>query len=175
MIIWTLFSSCWKVDSSREDSAVEQLLLESLITTMVGNDEVTSTAHAFLQANSGVDVCQKLLNTWNRWDASPVIGRIIAALACKYLSTVYRIFYSYLFSSLRPSTRKILALAAEVKTLENDKEHLRFNLARAEEEVSSTWLIIYSINGALPIDKLFSSMCLGESIVWGKWSIAQGE
>ncbi|KAI8550320.1 hypothetical protein RHMOL_Rhmol06G0096200 [Rhododendron molle] len=90
------------VDSSREGSAVEQLLLESLITTMVGNDEVTSTAHAFLQANSGVDVCQKLLNTWN---------------------------------SLRPSTRKILALAAEVKTLENDKEHLRFNLARAEEEV----------------------------------------
>lgn len=90
------------VDSSGEGSALEQNLLESLITTMVGNDEVMPTAHAFLEANSGVDVCQKLLLSWN---------------------------------SLRPSTRKMLALAAEVKTLQNDKEHLRFNLTRAEEEV----------------------------------------
>ncbi|GFY85875.1 RNA-binding (RRM/RBD/RNP motifs) family protein [Actinidia rufa] len=37
---------------------------------------------------------------------------------------------------LRSSTKKILALAAEVKTLQNDKEHLRINLARAEEEVN---------------------------------------
>lgn len=34
-----------------------------------------------------------------------------------------------------PSTQKVLSLAAEVKTLEKDKEHLRINLNRAEEEV----------------------------------------
>lgn len=37
--------------------------------------------------------------------------------------------------SLKPSTQKVLSLAAEFKTLEKDKEHLRVNLDRAEEEV----------------------------------------
>ncbi|GFZ10240.1 hypothetical protein Acr_21g0008390 [Actinidia rufa] len=91
------------VDSSGEDLAMEQILLESLITTLVGNNEVAPTARAFLEANSGVEMCQRLLNTWN---------------------------------SLRPSTQKILALVAEVKTLQNNKEHLRINLTRAEEEVN---------------------------------------
>ncbi|XP_028071999.1 uncharacterized protein LOC114274306 [Camellia sinensis] len=91
-----------KVDSSAEGSATEHLLLESLITTSVGNNESAPTAHAFLEANSGLDVCHRLLKMWN---------------------------------SLRPSTHKVLALAAEVKTLQKDKEHLRINLARAEEEV----------------------------------------
>ncbi|GMP80371.1 hypothetical protein CsSME_00035491 [Camellia sinensis var. sinensis] len=90
------------VDSSAEGSATEHLLLVSLITTLVGNNESAPTAHAFLEANSGLDVCHRLLKMWN---------------------------------SLRPSTHKVLALAAEVKTLQKDKEHLRINLARAEEEV----------------------------------------
>ncbi|PSS31611.1 B-cell receptor-associated protein like [Actinidia chinensis var. chinensis] len=92
-----------QVVSSGEDSAMEQILLETLITTLVSKNEVAPTARAFLEANSGVEMCQRLLNTWN---------------------------------SLRSSTQKILALAAEVKTLQNDKEHLRINLARAEEEVN---------------------------------------
>ncbi|KAF5955337.1 hypothetical protein HYC85_008193 [Camellia sinensis] len=54
------------VDSSAEVSAMEQLLLESLITTLVGNDEVAPTAHAFLETNSGVEVCQRLLKMWSR-------------------------------------------------------------------------------------------------------------
>lgn len=41
----------------------------------------------------------------------------------------------YLFSSLTPSTQKVLGLIAEVKNLEKDKEHLRINLHRAEGEV----------------------------------------
>ncbi|XP_021284901.1 myocardial zonula adherens protein [Herrania umbratica] len=36
---------------------------------------------------------------------------------------------------LRPSTKKVLSLAAELKALEKDKEHLRINLNKAEEEV----------------------------------------
>ncbi|KAE8729356.1 putative RNA-binding family protein [Hibiscus syriacus] len=40
-----------------------------------------------------------------------------------------------MWNRLRPSTQKILALAAEVKTLEKDKEHLRMNLCKAEDEV----------------------------------------
>ncbi|XP_037494948.1 uncharacterized protein LOC105630659 isoform X2 [Jatropha curcas] len=41
-----------------------------------------------------------------------------------------------LLKILGPSTQKILSLAAKVKTLQEDKEHLRINLNRAEEEVN---------------------------------------
>ncbi|XWS21458.1 hypothetical protein CRYUN_Cryun30bG0056500 [Craigia yunnanensis] len=40
-----------------------------------------------------------------------------------------------MWNRLRPSTQKVLSLAAELKTLEKDKEHLRMNLSKAEEEV----------------------------------------
>ncbi|XP_044478464.1 uncharacterized protein LOC123205548 [Mangifera indica] len=40
-----------------------------------------------------------------------------------------------MWKSLKPSSQKVLSLAAVVKTLEKDKEHLRVNLDRAEEEV----------------------------------------
>ncbi|XVE60543.1 hypothetical protein DITRI_Ditri05aG0137100 [Diplodiscus trichospermus] len=40
-----------------------------------------------------------------------------------------------MWNRLRPSTQKILSVAAELKTLEKDKEHLRMNLSKAEEEV----------------------------------------
>uniref|UniRef100_A0A5B7BCE1 Uncharacterized protein n=1 Tax=Davidia involucrata TaxID=16924 RepID=A0A5B7BCE1_DAVIN len=97
------------VDTSMEGTSKEQLLLESLVATLVSKDEVAPTAHAFLEANSGLEVCQRLLKMLN---------------------------------SLRPSTQNVLALAAEVKSLQKDKEHLqkdkehlRINLHRAEEEV----------------------------------------
>ncbi|KAL2893699.1 Protein hook [Bienertia sinuspersici] len=40
-----------------------------------------------------------------------------------------------MWNSLRPETQNILSLASHVRTLQNDKEHLRINLHRAEEEV----------------------------------------
>ena len=43
---------------------------------------------------------------------------------------------SFSIGSLRPSTQKVLALVAELTSLEKHKEHLRVNLDRAEEEVS---------------------------------------
>ncbi|GAV83248.1 hypothetical protein CFOL_v3_26696 [Cephalotus follicularis] len=84
-----------------EVTTTEENLLESILATLIGKEEIAS-GHAFLEANSGNESCQKLLKMWN---------------------------------SLRPSTQKALSLAAEVKTLEKDKEHLRMNLRRAEDEV----------------------------------------
>ncbi|ESW13212.1 hypothetical protein PHAVU_008G177200 [Phaseolus vulgaris] len=45
---------------------------------------------------------------------------------CKKLLTTW--------NCLKPSTQRVLGLVAEVKTLENDKENLRVNLHRAEDE-----------------------------------------
>ncbi|XP_014492186.1 uncharacterized protein LOC106754651 isoform X1 [Vigna radiata var. radiata] len=46
---------------------------------------------------------------------------------CKKLLTTW--------NCLKPSTQRVLGLVAEVKSLENDKENLRVNLHRAEDEV----------------------------------------
>jgi len=61
---------------------------------------------------------------------------------------------------LRPSTQKILSLAAEAKTLENDKEHLRINLARAEEEVRRVVKPICQMSPHPPLLSL-SFACIG--------------
>ncbi|KAJ4701392.1 Centlein like [Melia azedarach] len=90
------------VDSSAEGATTEENLLESILTTLVTQDEIKS-GHAFLEANREHESCQSLLKSW---------------------------------ISLKPSTQKILSLAAEVKTLEKEKEHLKVNLDRAEEEVN---------------------------------------
>ncbi|KAK6938116.1 hypothetical protein RJ641_031624 [Dillenia turbinata] len=88
-------------DFSKED--LEQQLVDSAVSTVIDNEEVASAAHSFLEANAGVESCQRLLKMWDR---------------------------------LRPSTRCTLSLVAEVKMLQSDKEHLRINLHRAEEEVN---------------------------------------
>ncbi|KAK8597121.1 hypothetical protein V6N12_065597 [Hibiscus sabdariffa] len=89
------------IDSSSEGTALEENLLESVLSTLICKDEVTC-GRTFLETNNSLEACQRLLKMWNR---------------------------------LRLSTQKILCLAAEVKTLENDKEHLRMNLCKAEDEV----------------------------------------
>ncbi|KAF5178772.1 28 kDa ribonucleoprotein [Thalictrum thalictroides] len=83
-------------------ATLEEHLLDSVMTSMVDKDGVAANAHAFLEANSGVESCQMLLKIWDR---------------------------------LRPSTQNVIALVGKVNTLQNDKEHLRINLTRAEEEV----------------------------------------
>ncbi|KAJ4822018.1 hypothetical protein Tsubulata_001583 [Turnera subulata] len=51
---------------------------------------------------------------------------------------------------LRSSSRKVLLLAAKLKTTEQDKEHLRINLTRAEEEVRRLALMFLLLNFRLP-------------------------
>ncbi|KAF7829966.1 myocardial zonula adherens protein [Senna tora] len=88
------------VDSSSDNTAVEDNLLDSILATVTSKE--VASAYSFLELNSGNESCKKLLTMWN---------------------------------CLKPSTRKVLSLVAEVKSLEKDKEHLRINLHRAEEEV----------------------------------------
>ncbi|KAL8511791.1 hypothetical protein ACS0TY_018284 [Phlomoides rotata] len=82
----------------------EQILLDSLLSTVIDEDEIASIALSFLEAHSGVEICQKLLTMWR---------------------------------SLRPSTQKVVALAAKVKKLEKEKDLTITNLAKAEGEVNA--------------------------------------
>lgn len=100
------------VDTSEDGASLEQNLLNALIASLVSKNEVAKTASAFLEANSGVEVCHQLIKMWNH---------------------------------LRPETQNILSLAAQLQTLQKDKEHLRINLHRAEEEVK----VIFEENNVL--------------------------
>ncbi|KAI3685279.1 hypothetical protein L6452_34520 [Arctium lappa] len=92
-----------KVGEPTDNESTEHLLIDTLLSTLINKDEVASTAHSFLEANIGVDVCQKMLKKWD---------------------------------SLKPSALAVLSLASEVKKLQKDKDHLRINLTKAEEEVT---------------------------------------
>ena len=59
-----------------------------------------------------------------------------------YSHILNQFLWSVVLCRLRPSTQKVLSLVAEVKTLEKDKEHLRINLSKAEEEVRTKELDI---------------------------------
>lgn len=101
-----------KASTSTGDTVTEQLLLESLLKSAIGKEEVATRAHLFLEANKEVEVCKRLLNMW---------------------------------SSLNPSTQKVLALISEVMNLEKDKEHLKVNLHKAEDEVN----VLFEANSVL--------------------------
>ncbi|KAJ9560473.1 hypothetical protein OSB04_005633 [Centaurea solstitialis] len=96
-------SDVQKVGEPTDNESTEHCLIDTLLSTLINKDEVASTAHSFLEANIGVDVCQKMLKRWDR---------------------------------LKPSTQAVLSLASEVTKLQKDKDHLRINLAKAEEEVT---------------------------------------
>ncbi|KAH7524336.1 hypothetical protein FEM48_Zijuj06G0108500 [Ziziphus jujuba var. spinosa] len=96
------FSIILEVDASAPGTAAEESLLESVLATLITEDEAVS-GRAFLEANSVHEPCQRMLKMWN---------------------------------DLKPLTVKVLSLAAELKSHEKDKEHLRTNLCRAEEEVN---------------------------------------
>ncbi|XP_039053145.1 myocardial zonula adherens protein-like isoform X2 [Hibiscus syriacus] len=76
-----------------------------------------------------------------------LLDSVLATLVCKDEVTSGRAFLEAntspescqrllkMWNRLRPSTQKILSLAAEVKTHKKDKEHLWLNLSKAEEEV----------------------------------------
>ncbi|XP_073135959.1 uncharacterized protein [Henckelia pumila] len=96
-------SEAHTVDVPDNDLHMEQALLDSLLTSVFGKDDLEITALGFLEANSGIEVCSKILKLW---------------------------------SSLKPVTQKIVAIVAEIKNLEKDKDNLKVNLHRAEEEVN---------------------------------------
>lgn len=55
-----------KDDTATDDVSVEENLLDTLLETLIGKDDAASTAHAFLEANGGMEVCQRLLTKWKR-------------------------------------------------------------------------------------------------------------
>ncbi|XP_026397532.1 uncharacterized protein LOC113292944 [Papaver somniferum] len=69
-------SDLMNVDSSAFSTNLEAHLLDSLIVSITDKDEAAANAHAFLEANSGVESCQGLLKIWD--SLSPATQNVIA-------------------------------------------------------------------------------------------------
>lgn len=64
---WQLYECNYKVGSSTEGTALEQHLLEALLATLIRKDQVVENAYTFLEANSGFEPAQQLLELWRWW------------------------------------------------------------------------------------------------------------
>ncbi|XP_015160393.1 uncharacterized protein [Solanum tuberosum] len=69
------------VDHDQIDDSVETNLLDTFLETLVGRDDAASTtkALALLEANSGIEVCQRLLKNWKQ--LRPLTQKLIALVA----------------------------------------------------------------------------------------------
>ncbi|KAJ0786383.1 hypothetical protein HanOQP8_Chr02g0054831 [Helianthus annuus] len=99
--LWEELQSLKKLS---EGEFTENFLIDTFISSFINEDEVASASLSFLEADSRVDLCQKMLKIWD---------------------------------GLKPATHTALALASEVKNLQKDKDMLRMNLIKAEEEVEA--------------------------------------
>ncbi|PWA79078.1 hypothetical protein CTI12_AA058530 [Artemisia annua] len=63
---YTMEVEIGKVGKLTDNEYTEDVLVDTLLSTLTNKDEVATIAHSFLEENSGVDVCQKLLQMWDR-------------------------------------------------------------------------------------------------------------
>ncbi|KAJ1431919.1 putative interaptin-like isoform X1 [Sesbania bispinosa] len=91
------------------------------------NESVDSSSASTLAEESLLD---SLLATVTSKDESSTYAFLDANSENEYCKKLLSTW-----NCLKQSTRRTLSLVAEVNSLENDKEHLRINLHRAEEEV----------------------------------------
>lgn len=100
----------------------------------------------------------------------------LSYLHCKVILPNFS--YLVVLCRLRPSTQKVLSLAAKVKTLEKEKEHLRMNLSKAEEEVRTnnfrTPVTCWNLHFLCQNLKIYL-IYIGQSFVWRKQHIGWGE
>ncbi|VFQ94940.1 unnamed protein product [Cuscuta campestris] len=68
-----------QVDTSGEEACTGKVLMESLLGSIMSQEEVQLKARAFLEANSNIDVCQKLLKGWKRLSPSAHNALALAA------------------------------------------------------------------------------------------------
>ncbi|PON91637.1 hypothetical protein TorRG33x02_126760 [Trema orientale] len=89
---------------------------------LVDSSIVTTTQESLLES-----VLATLISEENSVSARAFLEANSNQESCKRLLEMW--------NCLKPSTQKVLSLAADLKALEKDKEHLRINLCKAEEEV----------------------------------------
>ncbi|KAM1119909.1 hypothetical protein ACFX2B_043433 [Malus domestica] len=107
-----------KVDSSAENTAIEDKQLDSVLATLISQDEAVS-ARAFLEANKGNESCARLLKMWNC--LKPSSQKLLSLVA--EVKTLEK-DKEHLRISLRTAEEEIKLLFEENKVLDVENKRL---------------------------------------------------
>ncbi|XP_076932770.1 uncharacterized protein LOC143598445 [Bidens hawaiensis] len=112
--------------------STESYLVDTLLSTLVNKDDVASTARSFLEANKGVEVCQKMLEIWD--SLKPSTQKVLA------LASTVKILQNekdHIRSNLTTAEEEVKVLFEENNIL--DKENRRLmKLIRNERQLSNS-------------------------------------
>lgn len=121
-----------QVDEVTKTASMEHFLVDTLLSTLISKDNVASTAHSFLEANSGVEVCQKMLEIWER--LKPSTHKVLA------LASEVKILLQekdHLMNNLTTAEEEVKVLSEENDIL--DKENRRLvKLLQKERQVNDS-------------------------------------
>ncbi|KAM2022375.1 hypothetical protein ACFXTI_044131 [Malus domestica] len=106
------------VDSSAENTAIEDKQLDSVLATLISKDEAVS-ARAFLEANKGNESCARLLKMWNC--LKPSSQKLLSLVA--EVKTLEK-DKEHLRISLRTAEEEIKLLFEENKVLDVENKRL---------------------------------------------------
>ncbi|KAM1968331.1 hypothetical protein FF1_043969 [Malus domestica] len=106
------------VDSSAENTAIEDKQLDSVLATLISKDEAVS-ARAFLEANKGNESCARLLKMWNC--LKPSSQKVLSLVA--EVKTLEK-DKEHLRISLRTAEEEVKLLFEENKVLDVENKRL---------------------------------------------------
>ncbi|KAK9080827.1 hypothetical protein SSX86_000585 [Deinandra increscens subsp. villosa] len=119
LIFYKQLSEDKQVGEMKNTVSTENYLVDTLLSTMIDKDDVESTAHSFLEANSGVEACEKMLEIWE--SLKPSTQKVLAlAFDMKRLQKEK----DHLMNNLTTAEEEVDVLSEENGRLEKENRRL---------------------------------------------------
>ncbi|KAK9080828.1 hypothetical protein SSX86_000586 [Deinandra increscens subsp. villosa] len=119
LIFYKQLSEDKQVGEMKNTVSTENYLVDTLLSTMIDKDDVESTAHSFLEANSGVEACEKMLEIWE--SLKPSTQKVLAlAFDMKRLQKEK----DHLMNNLTTAEEEVEVLSEENGRLEKENRRL---------------------------------------------------
>ncbi|XP_023760484.1 uncharacterized protein LOC111908928 [Lactuca sativa] len=121
-------SETQQVSEVTKTASSEHFLIDTLLSTLITKDNIPSTAHSFLEANSGVEVCQKMLQIWE--SLKPSTQKVLA------LASEVKILLQekdHLMNNLTTAEEEVKVLYEENDILDKENRRLMKRLQKERQ------------------------------------------
>ncbi|KAF5807780.1 hypothetical protein HanXRQr2_Chr05g0237461 [Helianthus annuus] len=121
-----------QVGEITKTASTENLLVDTLLSTLINKDDVESTARSFLEANSGVEVCQKMLEIWE--SLKPSTQKVLALVSTLKILQKEK---DHLRNNLTTAEEEVKVLFEENNILDKENRRLMKSLQK-ERQLSNS-------------------------------------
>ncbi|KAJ0571858.1 hypothetical protein HanRHA438_Chr05g0246641 [Helianthus annuus] len=121
-----------QVGEITKTASTENLLVDTLLSTLINKDDVESTARSFLEANSGVEVCQKMLEIWE--SLKPSTQKVLALVSTLKILQKEK---DHLRNNLTTAEEEVKVLFEENNVLDKENRRLMKSLQK-ERQLSNS-------------------------------------